>query len=112
MLFRSKKTAEAIHAEVAREVTTLLSHIFTERRQIGSIDLEAVEMGFRTALHQAGAAALSHLLRFPEPAQDQCEIPCRCGHQAYYRELRSRTLLTVLGEVQLVRPWYLCPHCH
>ena len=76
------------------------------------MDLEAVEMGFRTALHQAGAAALSHLLQFPEPARDQREIPCRCGHQACYRELRSRALLTVLGEVKLVRPWYLCPHCH
>ena len=90
----------------------LLSPIFSERRQTGSMDLEAVEMGFRTALHQAGAAALSHLLQFPEPARDQREIPCRCGHQACYRELRSRALRTVLGEVKLVRPWYLCPHCH
>jgi hypothetical protein len=76
------------------------------------MDLEAVEMGFRTALHQAGAAAVSHLLQFREPARDQREIPCQCGHQAVYRELRSRALLTVLGEVKLVRPWYLCPHCH
>ena len=67
------------------------------------MDLEAVEMGFRTALHPAGAAALSHLLRFPEPAQDQREIPCRCGHQAYYRELRSRALLTVLGGFYTLR---------
>jgi len=90
----------------------LLSRIFSERRQTGSMDLEAVEMGFRTALHQAGAAALRHLLQFPEPARDQGEIPCRCGPQAGYRELRSRALRTVLGEVKLVRPWYLCPHCH
>ena len=90
-------------------MTTLLSRIFSERRQTGSMDLEAVEMGFRTALHQAGAAALSHLLQFPEPARDQREIPCRCGHQACYRELRSRALLTVLGEVRLVRPG-ICVH--
>jgi hypothetical protein len=69
-------------------------------------------MAFRAALHQAGAAALSQLLQFPEPAADQCIIPCPCGSQARYRELRSRRILTALGEVELTRPWYLCPRCH
>ena len=31
------------------------------------MDLEAVEMALRAALHQAGAAALSQLLQFAEP---------------------------------------------
>ena len=61
-------------------------------------------MAFRAALHQAGAAALSQLLRFPEPAADQFIIPCPCGSQARYRELRSRRILTALGEVELTRP--------
>jgi hypothetical protein len=76
------------------------------------LDLEAVELAFRAALHQAGAAALSQLLQFSEPAADQRTIPCSCGSSAHYRELRSRRLLTVLGEVELTRPWYLCPRCH
>lgn len=69
-------------------------------------------MGFRAALHQAGAAALSQLLQFPEPCAEQRHMDCPCGHHARYRELRSRPLLTVLGEVEILRPWYLCPHCH
>jgi len=69
-------------------------------------------MGFRAALHQAGAAALTQWLRFPEPAVPERNISCPCGHQARYRELRPRQLLTALGEVKLSRPWYLCPHCH
>lgn len=69
-------------------------------------------MAFRAALHQAGAAALSQLLQFAEPAADQRAIPCPCGDQARYRELRSRRILTALGEVELTRPWYLCPRCH
>lgn len=69
-------------------------------------------MAFRTSLHQAGAAALTQLLHFPEPVVGQRDIPCPCGHLARYRELRSRSILTALGEVQLSRPWYLCPHCH
>lgn len=76
------------------------------------MDLEAVEMALRAAMHQAGAAALTQLLQFPEPAADQRAIPCPCGHQARYREQRARHILTVLGEVELSRPWYLCPHCH
>jgi hypothetical protein len=107
-----KKTAAAIHAEVAREVSTLLSRIFAERKQTGSLDLEAVEMGFRAALHQAGAAALTQLLQFAAPVSDQRGMPCPCGHPAHYRELRSRRLLTALGEVSLSRPYYLCLHCH
>lgn len=69
-------------------------------------------MGFRATLHQAGATALGQLLQFPEPAEELRLIPCPCGKQARYRELRSRRLLTVLGEVELVRPWYLCSNCH
>ena len=76
------------------------------------MDLEAVEIGFRTALHQAGATALTRLLQIPEPAAERRHITCPCGHQARYRERRSRRLLTALGEVELSRPWYLCPHCH
>lgn len=109
---RRKKTATAIHAEITREVTSLLSLIFAERKQTGGMDLEAAEMALRAAMHRAGAAALTQLLQFPEPATDQRAIPCPCGHQARYRERRTRRLLTAVGAVELSRPWYLCPHCH
>lgn len=69
-------------------------------------------MGLRSALHQAGAAALTELLGFAAPTADQRTIPCGCGHQACYRELRSKPVLTVVGEVEVSRPYYLCPHCH
>ena len=69
-------------------------------------------MAFRAALHRAGAAALTQLLQFPEPGAEQRNVPCPCGQRARYRELRSRRILTVLGEAELSRPWYLCPHCH
>ena len=66
----------------------------------------------RSAMHHAGATVLTRLLRFPTPASDQRTIACRCGHSAHYRELRSRAVLTVLGMVDVSRPYYLCPHCH
>jgi hypothetical protein len=64
----------------------------------------------RSAMHRAGAAALTELLRFPVP--DQRTIPCPCGQLARYRELRSKTVLTAVGRVEVSRPWYLCPRCH
>lgn len=79
-------------------------------RKTGHLDLEAVEMLIRSAMHQAGAQALTELLRLPEPGQH--EIPCPCGQQAHYRELRRKAILTAVGPVQVWRPYYLCPHCH
>ena len=86
--------------------------IFNGRHKTGRLDLEAIEMAVRSALHHAGAAALTELLRFPAPVADQRTIPCSCGHQALYRELRSKPLLTAVGHVEVARPYYLCPHCH
>ena len=86
--------------------------IFAGRRKTGRVDLEAVEMLMRSALHHAGAAALTELLQFPAPAADQRRLPCRCGHSARYRGLRSKPVLTAVGPVEVSRPYYLCSHCH
>ena len=62
-------------------------------------------------MHHAGAAALTQLLQFEAPDSDHRTIACACGHLAHYKELRGKTLLTVVGPVQLRRPYYLCPNC-
>lgn len=64
----------------------------------------------RSGMHHAGTATLTELLRFPSP--EQRAIPCPCGQQAMYRELRAKTVLTVVGMVEVSRPYYLCPQCH
>ena len=66
----------------------------------------------RAAMHQAGAAALGQLLRCEPPAAEQREIPCPCGQTARYRQMRSRRVLTAVGQVEFLRPWYLCTQCH
>ena len=53
---------------------------------------------------------MTELLRFPAPGDRTA--PCPCGQQARYRELRSKKILTALGEAMVERPYYLCPHCH
>jgi len=86
--------------------------ILNGRRQAGHLDLEATEMLVRSAMHHAGATVLTKLLQFPVPAADQRTIACSCGHAAHYRELRSKPVLTVVGMVEVSRPYYLCPQCH
>lgn len=95
-----------------REVNQLLGHVFAQRRKDGRTDLEAIESALRTALHQAGAAALSELLQFDTPASDQRQLPCRCGHHAQYQEIHSKPILTIVGPVRMARPYYLCSQCH
>ena len=69
-------------------------------------------MAVRSAMHHAGAAAMSELLQFPVPTIEQRAIPCACGHRAHYRELRCKPVLTAVGKVEVWRPYYLCSHCH
>ena len=86
--------------------------IFNGRRKTDRFDLEAVEVTVRSAMHRAGAAALTELLRFPEPDTESRTVACACGQQAHYRELRAKPVLTAVGRVEVSRPYYLCQHCH
>lgn len=66
-------------------------------------------MAMRSAMHRAGAAALSRLLSLDggHPAQ----VDCACGQTARYHDRRPKHLLTVLGPLQIERAYYHCAHC-
>lgn len=74
--------------------------------------MEAVEMAVRSAMHQAGVAALTHLLHYAPPPPEHRHLACACGHHARYHELRTKQILTAVGWTAVTRPYYLCPHCH
>ena len=86
--------------------------LFSGLRKTGRLDLEAVEVAVRSAMHRAGAAALTELLRFPAPDDESRTVACACGQQAHYRELRVKPVVTAVGAVRVSRPYYLCAHCH
>jgi len=109
---RGKKTAAAVFEEVTREVGQWLNVLFRGRRKTGHTDLEASEMMLRSAVHRVGAAGITQLLQFPIPPAVQRTVPCSCGQAADFQELRSKPILTAVGEVKISRPYYLCPHCH
>ena len=74
--------------------------------------MEAVELALRASLHQAGATTLTALLQFAPPSPEQRQLPCACGHTAQYVELRSKALVTAVGEAECLRPYFLCDRCH
>jgi hypothetical protein len=84
--------------------------IFADWRKTGKVDLEAVEMAVRGAMHCSGAAALAHLLSFDQGRR--ADVACPCGGQARWHSLRPRQLLTALGPVEFERAYYVCPDCH
>lgn len=67
-------------------------------------------MAARATLHRAGAALLTALLH--QRDGHVATVACSCGGQARYHDHRSKTLLTVLGPVELERAYYVCPQCH
>lgn len=67
-------------------------------------------MALRAAMHRAGAAALTELLRRTAPVE--MAVSCDCGHPARYHQMRPKQLVTVLGRVDIERAYYVCPHCH
>lgn len=99
----------AVHQEITRELDTLLPRIFAEQRKTSGLDTEAVELAFRSALHAAGAAGLTQLLREPGPGQPS--VRCPCGGKARYKDMRLKPILTVLGSAQMLRAYYWCSHC-
>jgi Uncharacterised protein family (UPF0236) len=107
---RGKKTAEAIQEEVAAEIARLLEVAFGSLRKERRVDMEALEMATRAAMHRAGATVLEELLDAGKDAER--EVTCRCGQHAHFHEMRPKQILTALGCIQIQRPYYVCNHCH
>jgi hypothetical protein len=68
-------------------------------------------LALRAALHRAGAAALTELLKFAPPADGQRQLPCSCGSSARYEELRSKSITTIVGPARVLRGYFLCDDC-
>ena len=85
--------------------------MFAQRRKDRRTDLEAVELALRAALHRAGAAALTAMLQFAAPADEQRQLPCSCGSWARYEELRSKSITTMVGPARVLRGYFLCDNC-
>jgi hypothetical protein len=73
--------------------------------------LSEMERQIREMLLKLGRFLLGAWLTMlvePYPAE---RVPCGCGGQAEYQFNRSGTLLTILGQIEYKRPYYLCASC-
>jgi hypothetical protein len=62
-------------------------------------------------MHHAGAAALMQLLQFEPPDAEHLTVPCACGGTARFKEMRAKSFLSVVGTVEVRRPYYHCSDC-
>ncbi len=84
--------------------------MFADCRKQGRVDLEALEIAARSAMHRAGASVIERLLNAGVPADP--ETACDCGRQARFHQLRPKQILTALGPIRIERAYYLCSYCH
>ena len=73
--------------------------------------LSEMERQIRQMLLKLGRFLLGAWLTMlvePYPAE---RVPCGCGSEAEYQFNREGTLLTILGQIEYKRPYYLCPSC-
>jgi hypothetical protein len=96
--------------EFGQYMIQLTSELFVGSGQPRS--LSEMEQKIREMLLKVGQFLLSSWLALQETAYpaDCVVCPC-CGGQANYQFKRKGTLLTILGQVEYKRAYYLCPAC-
>lgn len=96
--------------EFGQYLIQLTSELFLRTGQPTS--LSEMERNIRAMLLKVGQFLLSSWLALQEtdyPAET-CECP-HCGGQAEYQFKRDGILLTILGQVEYKRAYYVCPDC-
>ncbi len=72
---------------------------------------EAVEAFLQEQLRRVGQEALQTLCQRGVAHHEQAETPRCCEHRMDYHSRRPRTVLTLFGQVRVVRRYYRCLHC-
>jgi len=75
------------------------------------VDLEAWESALRAAVLAAGAKVLSGLIQGIGSGRGCGEVRCPCGTRMESQGLKTKSLLTILGEVRYSRTLFQCPAC-
>lgn len=96
---------------LTQQLTQVVTQLATDLAA-GPPTLAAVEQAVVPAIRALGAhliTGLCGLLTSPAPPRT---VPCACGQAARYQRMRSATVTTVLGPVQIPRAYYWCRACH
>ncbi|MBE0556201.1 MAG: ISKra4 family transposase, partial [Proteobacteria bacterium] len=93
--------------EFHRIVDLIVDRSFGQNR----IDLEAIETCLRDGLHRAGFAALGRLFARLEESSSSHAPACTDGHPHRKAGSRPKRLMTILGPVDIRRPYYYDALC-
>ena len=76
-----------------------------------AVDLEASEMGIRSAMHRLGGTLLEKVLNADGGGYSGKDVACSQGHPARFVDTRVKEVVTVLGRVEVQRAYYHCRVC-
>jgi len=78
----------------------------------GEVQLRDLERATLQVMQRIGQRFLCVLIESCQPEEPAERISCRCGGQAEYVRHRIGTVITMMGQVDVSRAYYLCATCH
>ena len=100
-----------LREEIEQEIEGFLARVLRDQDRMGHLDLEALELGLRSSMHQIGGVLLEKLLNSDEGGYAGTRTKCGQGHRAEFVEYRRKEVLTVLSRVAVQRAYYYCSVC-
>lgn len=107
----SSKAIEELGERIAEGVKRITQSLGEEVGKEGRT-LEWLEQQVMGALKETGQTLLAGLCELSVERYVASEINCECGGVAVYQRQRPGRTKTLLGEVVVKRPYYLCAQCH
>lgn len=87
----------------------MVGNILEEQTSNG-LDLESAEMAIRNSAHRIGAIVLEKIVN-ADGGKSAAGIECDVGHKAKLVNYRIKKVVTVLGEINVVRAYHHCSTC-
>lgn len=102
---------DALIQQMTQHLTHLIQTLAQDIQASGTT-LATLEQAVVPAIRTVGATLITGLCGLLATQDSDRTVPCGCGQQAHYQRMRSATVTTLLGTIQIPRAYYLCPACH
>lgn len=102
---------ESLRATIHAAADAMLERLLIELNEAAPT-LEVLERSVLAELHTLGTVTLTALCGALAPCYAPNQVKCDCGGAADYQRQRTAQCKTLLGVVQIKRPYYLCAACH
>lgn len=84
---------------------------FRGKQKDGLFDLEALEAGIRSSMHNVGGSLLERIINSDDGDYRGVSVSCGCGSEKQFEGYRDKTIQTVLSNMIIKRAYYHCPGC-